>query len=84
MTTITICDICETRDNVNRIQLVYGRSMDGAGSKDDDVKYFDLCEHHELSAYKELLKKRCSKKALHEVNADLIRILISMPVVKRK
>ena len=72
MAQITICDICRTRENVNRITLTYDRSMDGAGSMDDDCECFDLCEKHELAAYKRLIKKRYSVAERYEFNDNLI------------
>jgi len=39
-----LCDICNSKcDKDFRICVVYDRSMDAAGSMDDDAKYIDIC-----------------------------------------
>jgi hypothetical protein len=56
MATIKICDICGTRNNVNKVCLPYDRRMDGAGSMETISEVYDLCQTHELIAIKAAIK----------------------------
>lgn len=56
MATINICDICGTRNNVNRRQYPYDRRIDGAGSMDTEYEIYDLCQTHELIVLKLAIK----------------------------
>lgn len=39
-----LCDICNNRcDEEHRVCVLYDRSMDAAGSMDDDAKNVDIC-----------------------------------------
>ena len=50
MTTINICDICESREDVSTQRYVFGSQTDIAGgAAEDDFESFDLCELCELS-----------------------------------
>lgn len=73
MTTINICDICETRDNVSRVRLVYDRTMDGSGSSSDDCEIFDLCEHCELKIYKTTIKDKFTIGQNYDFNKGAIK-----------
>ena len=55
MATIEVCDICGTRDNVNRRHYAYDRQADGAGGREDINELFDLCETHELIVLKKAM-----------------------------
>lgn len=80
---IRICDICKTRDSVNRTRLVYGRENDGASSKEDMIEIFDLCKKCEVGAYKFLIKSTFTTKELWKFNSLLITFIWN-EIKKRK
>jgi hypothetical protein len=55
--TITICDVCGSRDNVNRRSYCYDRKLDAAGSMSDVSETYDLCESCELRALRMFFDK---------------------------
>jgi len=40
---ITVCDVCQTKEGVEKVWLPYDRKMDAAGSMEDVGETFDLC-----------------------------------------
>jgi hypothetical protein len=75
MATIKICDICGTRNSVNKVCLPYDRRMDGAGSMETVSEVYDLCQTHELAAIKAAIKTVLSKgaEAEFELNIRIIK-----------
>jgi len=53
MTTILVCDLCNTRQNVERHSWTIDRKLDAAGSMDDVFVNVDLC----LKCENRLLKR---------------------------
>ena len=74
---ITICDICETRDDVNRVSFCYDRKTDAAGSMEDVCEVFDLCNKCELSVLRRAiaLYKKSKKIDGYEFNKEIIKIV---------
>lgn len=52
MAQILICDICKTRENVNRLNYPYDRCADGAGGSETVFQLYDICQTHEIAAMK--------------------------------
>lgn len=75
MAQITICDICETRDNVNRKCYPYDRQPDRVGSSEDVCEMFDLCLMHENLALSRALKAVLRKDIKTEY--DMNKLIIS-------
>lgn len=48
MATIRVCDICGSRDSVNKVEYLYGRE----GSLENSYETFDLCSLHEAQTLK--------------------------------
>jgi hypothetical protein len=51
MAVITVCDICDSRDNIKHYSFNVDRRMDAAGFMDDVIEFSDLCEHCALNIY---------------------------------
>lgn len=83
MSTIIICDICNTRENVEKITLAYDRCMDAAGSMDDVCECFDLCQKHWMMVYRNAAKKLFNNREF-ELNTQVIKEVWRLQEYHRK
>jgi len=74
---ITICDICGTREDVEKVWLPYDRKLDVAGSTEDVGETFDLCCKCHLKVLNEAVRKEIDAKRVAEwlFNRELIKII---------
>ena len=77
---ITICDICGMRDNVHRLNLLYGSQRDAAGGQEGMYESYDLCRDHEVVVLRKSITKLLSMvdKSDHEFNAITIKTIKGM------
>ena len=81
---IRICDICGTREDVQKVWLPYDRKMDGAGSMEDVGETYDLCCRCHLKVLKDVIRKEINARKIIErlFNQDLIKA-IEMRKIKK-
>jgi len=74
---ITVCDVCGTQKDVQRVSFSYDRRADAAGSVEDVYETFDLCCKCYLKALKAAVKEEIRRKHLNEYlfNKNLIEII---------
>ena len=83
MATIKVCDVCNTKDNVNSRYYPYDRRADGAGGMEDVGADFDLCLLHETIVLNKIIKALTDRKEplneyqINSMAINLIRVLIS-------
>lgn len=73
---ITVCDICETKENIRSLYLITDRRMDAAGSVEGVGKLFDLCDACYLNSILQNLKENYKNKIgnwEYEYNSFLIK-----------
>lgn len=78
MATIEICDVCGSSNAVNHMFFCTGRSLDAAGSIDDDGDGFDLCNSCELKVLKRSARRFFRSSHIESTEYDFNKICIAM------
>jgi hypothetical protein len=74
MATITVCDVCESRNFVHKLILPYARNIDSTGNAETIGEAYDLCNKCELNALKLFVKSLDE----FDMNRKLIKIIEDM------
>ena len=81
MAQVTVCDICDSRQDVRKMYLPVGRESDGAGSMDTVGVNWDLCAKCEVLMWRINRNEEDSKRsrdAKFDANNRLCIILKKM------
>jgi len=83
---ITICDICGTRKDVQKVWFPYDRKMDAAGSMENVGETFDLCCKCYLKVLKSVILKEAEIGRINEwtFNKELIEDIRNRINIKKK
>lgn len=70
--TITVCDICGSKNNVKRLVLLLGKVADGAGGHDNEYAYPELCPVCEVIAIRSAITELFKSKAIEETTLTVM------------